>query len=84
MKTISNVEAQSDLDGILDSAQEEKIVILRGGKPSAVVIGLEGYDEEDLKLASSPEFWQLLRERRGGKMIPLSEVKKRVGLDSKD
>ena len=84
MKTIMDVEPHSELDTLLDSAQTEKVLILRHGKPSAVVIGLEAYDEEDLELASSPEFWELIRERRrSGRLIPLSEVEQELGLAPK-
>src|SRR5207248_9797529 len=55
-----------------------RIVITRAGKPSAVLVGIESYDEEDLRLASSPEFWRLIEERRtGGTSVPLSELKDR-------
>jgi prevent-host-death family protein len=83
MKTISCTEAGSDLDYVLKSAQTESVVILRDGKPSAVVIGVEAYDEEDFKLANSAEFWQMIQDRRReSKLIPLSEVKRRLGMDT--
>ena len=56
------------------------MVITRQGKPSAVVLGLESYDEEDLRLAISPEFWNMIQVRRQGRSIPLAEVKARLGL----
>ena len=56
MKSISVADARSDFEAVLDSAQAERVVITRRGKPSAVVAGIEGYDEEDLALASSPAF----------------------------
>ncbi|MCP3962345.1 MAG: type II toxin-antitoxin system Phd/YefM family antitoxin [bacterium] len=40
MKTISACDAQRDLQRVLDSAQEERVVITRDGKPVAVVFGL--------------------------------------------
>jgi prevent-host-death family protein len=81
MKTISNHEAQVDLDAVLDSAQSERIVVTRNGKPSAVILGLDSYDDEDLQLASSAEFWQLIQERRGeGSSISLSALKARLNL----
>ena len=46
MRTISDHEAQGDLQQVLDSAQNERVVITRRGKPAAVVLGLESYDEE--------------------------------------
>jgi prevent-host-death family protein len=78
MKSLSVAEILSNLDTVLDSAQKERIVITRGGKPSVVLVGIESYDEEDLRLASSPEFWRLIEERRTGSSVPLSELKARL------
>jgi prevent-host-death family protein len=78
MKSISAGEAQSNLESVLTSAQKERIVLTRNGKPSVVLIGVENYDGEDLRLASSPEFWQMIEERRRGPSIPLSELKARL------
>jgi prevent-host-death family protein len=79
MKTISNLEAQTDIDAVLDCAQNERVVVTRNGRPSAVILGLESYDDEDLQLASSAEFWRLISERRSrGASISLSELKTRL------
>jgi len=79
MKTVSDVEAQGDLQRVLDSAQDERVVITRDGKPAAVVLGLESYDAEELATASSPEFWRMIRQRRrGGSSMSLAEVKARL------
>ena len=83
MKSISAADARSDFEAVLDSAQAERIVITRRGKPSAVVVGIEGYDEEDLALASSPAFWRMIEERRKGRSIPLAELKKRLHLKTR-
>ncbi len=79
MKTISDHEAQSDLRSVLDSAQEERVLITRDGKPAAVVLGLESYDAEDLQLAGSPSFWRMMdTRRRGGTAISLAEARARL------
>jgi prevent-host-death family protein len=80
MKTVSVAEAQSDFQGVLDSAQKERIIVVRAGKPSAVIFGIETYDEEDRALAGSPQFWQMIEERRKGAEIPLGEIRKRLKL----
>jgi prevent-host-death family protein len=80
MKSISVADARSDFEAVLDSAQAEGIVITRRGKPSAVVVRIECYDQEDLALASSPAFWRMIEERRRGRSIPLDELKKRLKL----
>jgi hypothetical protein len=58
------------------------IIVTRNGKPSAVIVGLESYDDEGLQLASSPQFWRMIQQRRGsGASISLSELKTRLKLD---
>ena len=78
MKTVSVAKAQSDIEAVLDSAQNGSIVVTRAGRPSAVIVGVESYDAEDLALACSPSFWQLIESRRKGRSIPLSQVKRRL------
>jgi prevent-host-death family protein len=75
MKTLPARELQEHLDAVLESSQKQRIVISRNGKPCAVLIGIQDYDAEDLRLASSPEFWLLIRQRRSeGRSVPLAEV----------
>jgi prevent-host-death family protein len=79
MKNIAAKELKADLDAVLNSAQSERIVISRHGKPCAVLVGIEDYDAEDLRLASSQDFWRMIHERRTrGKSFPLSDVEKRL------
>jgi prevent-host-death family protein len=79
MKNIAAQELKANLDAVLSSAQGERIVISRHGKPCAVLVGIEDYDAEDMRLASSADFWKLIRSRRtSGKSIPLSEVESRL------
>jgi prevent-host-death family protein len=79
MKTISLAAAQADLNSLVTDAQSDRVVIERNGRPSAVVVGIEDYDDEDLALASSDAFWQMISERRGpGRSSSLSEVRERL------
>jgi len=79
VKPITAVQAEADLDKVLDSAQKERIVIMRGGKPSALLVGVESYDDEELELATSPEFWRMIEaRRRRGTSVPLSELRARL------
>jgi hypothetical protein len=44
-----------------------------------VLLGIESYDAEDLRLASSPDFWRMIKERRiRGQSFPLAEVEARL------
>ena len=78
MKSISLAEARSDIEAVLDSAQKERVLVTRAGKPSAVIVGIESYDEEDLALARAPEFWRMIEQRRQGRSISLAQLKARL------
>ena len=65
---------QADLNSLVTESQSDRVVIERNGRPSAVVVGIEDDDDEDLALASSDEFWPMISERRHpGRSSPLSE-----------
>ncbi|HVA45447.1 MAG TPA: type II toxin-antitoxin system Phd/YefM family antitoxin [Pirellulales bacterium] len=79
MKRIPAKDLQTNVDAVLDSAQSDRVVISRRGKPCAVLVGIEDYDAEDLRLASSNEFWSMVRQRRtSGRSVPLEEVEARL------
>ncbi len=80
MRSVPEKELRINLDAILTRAQSERIVISRHGKPCAVLVGIEDYDAEDLELASSDDFWRMIRMRRAsGKSLPIAEVEERLG-----
>ena len=71
------------LDVACAYAQSERIVISRHGKPCAVLVGIEDYDSEDLAMASSEDFWRMIRQRRAsGKSSPLTQVEAQLGITS--
>lgn len=80
MRSVTLRDARADIEAVLDAAQKERILITREGKRSAVVVGVESYDEEDWELANSAEFWQMIEDRRRnpGRGIPIEEVKVRL------
>ena len=63
-----------NLQQYMDASQLERVLIMRGGKPVAVVLGLEHKDEEDLMLETSPEFWRMIEERRKQPTVRLEDV----------
>jgi prevent-host-death family protein len=71
-------DAESSLAALLDVAQQERVVVTRNGRPSVVLIGVEGFDEEDMDLCRSAKFWQLIQERRKGESISLATLKDRI------
>lgn len=75
MRSMTLAQAGSDLEAMLKVAQKERVVLTRDGKPSAVLVGVESYDEEDLRLATSTEFWEMIEARRKDQLIPLATLK---------
>ena len=55
---------ETTLDACVSDAQEERVLITRNGKPAALVVGVEGLDAEQLELAGTGPFWELIQERR--------------------
>jgi hypothetical protein len=67
MRTVSL--EQTTLDACVNDAQRERLIIMRDGQPVALIVGVEGLDEEQLRLGSSDRFWTLISERRAQKTI---------------
>lgn len=68
---------RADLDTCVTDAQRERLVITRNGKPVALIVGVEGMDEEQLQLGSSDKFWQLVVERRKQKTVSRAQLERR-------
>ena len=79
MKTVTVRDLQKKIRECVDAAQKDQIVITRHGRPAAIVIGVQGYDWEDVMLQTSPAFWKMIEGRRKQKTIPLAEMRKRLG-----
>jgi len=67
---------QAKLNVCIDDAQRERIIITRNGHPVALIIGVEGLDEEQLQFGSSEKFWKLIEQRRKKKTITRIELEK--------
>ena len=76
MKVVSLEQAV--LDSCIEDAQRERVVLTRNGKPVALLVGIEGMDEEQLQRASSDRFWTLFAERRAQKTISRTELERQV------
>jgi len=68
-----------DLESCIRAAQRQKVVIIRNGKPLAVVVGVKGKDLEQVELGYSDKFWKMIAERRKQKTITREELEKRLG-----
>jgi hypothetical protein len=77
MKSMDVGQFSENLHQVLQDSLSEAIVITQAGKPCALVHGLN-YDEEDLQLIKSKEFWSMIRESRKRPTIPLEVAEKRL------
>ena len=74
MKTIGLEHATLEI--CIKNARRDRVVVTRKGKPVALVLGVEGLDEEQLQLGSSDKFWKLIETRRRQKTISRRELEK--------
>jgi hypothetical protein len=58
----------------VQSAQQEQILITQNNRAIALLMGLENFDPEQWHLQLSPEFGQMISDRRKRSTIPLSLV----------
>jgi hypothetical protein len=69
---------QTDLNRCVKEAASSSVLIVKNGKPMALVSNVQGLDAEQIELGCSDGFWSLIEERRRQKTIPWEEVKKRL------
>jgi hypothetical protein len=77
MKTVEAEQFAANVHQYLRDSLCEAIVITQAGRPCAMVRGLD-YDDEQLQLVNSPEFWAMIRERRKELTIPWEEAKRQL------
>jgi hypothetical protein len=77
MKTVEAGQFAANVHQYLRDSLSEVIVLTEAGKPCAVVHGLD-YDQEQLQLVNSPEFWSMIRQRRHGPTIPWEVAKQQL------
>ena len=66
------------LDTCVRDAQPERVIVTRKGKPVALIVGVEGLDEEQLQLGASDKFWELMTERRTQKTLSRTELEQKI------
>ncbi len=69
---------QTDLSRCVKEAASSSVLIVKKGKPMALVSDVEGLDAEQIGLGCSDGFWRLIEQRRRQKTIPWEEAKKRL------
>jgi hypothetical protein len=66
---------------VLDAAQKECVVLTRQGQPSAIVVGVEGLDAEQVALGIDDELWLEIEQARAeGKYVSAARMKRDLGL----
>lgn len=84
MKTLEIANATKSLSDYANQVDEEAVLVLRNGKPLAVLSSAKGMDAESIALANNPKFVAIIQqsrtrhEREGG--IPAAELRRRLGL----
>ena len=81
MKEATVEQLSQDVRTMLSEAQRERILVTSDGKPVAVLVGIANKDQEDLRLETSPEFWQMIEERRRSPSVKLSDVEAQLLAD---
>lgn len=76
MKTVGL--EHTTLEGCIKDARRQRVIVTRKGKPVALVVGVEGLDEEQLQLGSSDKFWTLIEARRRQKTVSRAELERRI------
>lgn len=77
MKSVEAGQFAANVDQYLRASLSEAIILTKAGRPCAVVHGLD-YDDEQMQLVNSPEFWTMIRQRRSGPTIPWEIAKERL------
>ena len=76
MKTIDI--QNTNLDACVTDAQSAPVVVMRGGSPVALVVGVQGLDDEQVQLGANDEFWHLISARRKEKSLDRTALEKRL------
>ena len=79
MKTVG-IE-QTTLDSCVREAQDDRVLVTRAGRPVAIVVGLADFDEEQIRLGISDEFWKMISARRRESAITRAELERRLDAD---
>lgn len=75
MKTGALRDVKAKLSDYIQKSQSDYLLITRHGKPSALVLGVEGHDLEDVFYMTSVPFWNRIKNRRNEKSIPWKKVR---------
>src|SRR4051812_2775258 len=74
------VEKLRGVAALLDQAEDEQVLVTRGGRPVAVVTHVGRWDAEDWSYATDPEFWKLIRGRRKEPTVSFEQTKSEIAV----
>jgi prevent-host-death family protein len=66
MKTMSLSEAKDRFSDVVAVSQGERVLVLKHGKPAALIQGVEGYEIGEILMFADPTFWRWAAERQQG------------------
>jgi prevent-host-death family protein len=69
---------QATLDSCVREAQDDRVLVTRAGRPVAIVVGLADFDEEQIRLGLSDEFWKMISDRRREPAITRAELERQL------
>jgi hypothetical protein len=84
VKTVELKNANKPLSEYAASIGRQAVLVVKNGKPIAVLSSAKGMDAESIALANSPKFAAIIERSRarhtaeGG--VPIEEVRRRLGL----
>ena len=81
MKLVTLDEAR--IEACVKDAQRERVVLTRNNKPVALMVGVEGMDEEQLELGAGNKFWKLIIERRAQKTISRADLERKIKIQNR-
>jgi prevent-host-death family protein len=78
MKTVSVRDLQIRVKECVDSAQSDRVIVTRHGRPAAVLIGVEGLDWEAVVMETSSGFWDMIQKRRRQSTVSMKTMRARL------
>jgi antitoxin (DNA-binding transcriptional repressor) of toxin-antitoxin stability system len=78
LKTMSVRDLQKSIKEAVDHCQNERVIVTRHGRPTAVLVRVEGRDLETVELETSEGLWKLIEQRRMELTISSDELEKRL------
>ena len=78
MNTLDVENAQ--LRDCIVKSQSEPLVLTHSGTPIAVMLSLNGLDQEQIELGLSSEFWRFIDSRRNRPVISQDELERKLSI----